>query len=37
MLQVSLLDAGYGNTLLISLDEHVKDGLLMKEELPEPL
>ncbi|KAI7755556.1 hypothetical protein M8C21_014097 [Ambrosia artemisiifolia] len=30
-------DANCGNTLLISLDELVKDGLLMKEELPEPL
>ncbi|KAH9291769.1 hypothetical protein KI387_043040, partial [Taxus chinensis] len=26
----------WGNTLLISLDELVKDGLLSKEELPEP-
>nr|XP_043633365.1 4-alpha-glucanotransferase, chloroplastic/amyloplastic [Erigeron canadensis] len=30
-------DANCGNTLLISLDELVKDGLLMKEELPGPL
>ncbi|XP_052196006.1 4-alpha-glucanotransferase, chloroplastic/amyloplastic [Diospyros lotus] len=30
-------DANCGNTLLISLDELVKDGLLMKEELPEPV
>ncbi|KVI08574.1 hypothetical protein Ccrd_013054 [Cynara cardunculus var. scolymus] len=30
-------DANCGNTLLISLDDLVKDGLLMKEELPEPL
>ncbi|KAL3527848.1 hypothetical protein ACH5RR_012504 [Cinchona calisaya] len=30
-------DANCGNTLLISLDELVEDGLLMKEELPKPL
>ncbi|KAM7513681.1 hypothetical protein LguiA_003264 [Lonicera macranthoides] len=30
-------DANCGNTGLISLDELVKDGLLMKEELPKPL
>ncbi|XP_059641029.1 4-alpha-glucanotransferase, chloroplastic/amyloplastic [Cornus florida] len=30
-------DANCGNTLLISLEELVKDGLLMKEELPEPV
>ncbi|KAF9609886.1 hypothetical protein IFM89_018971 [Coptis chinensis] len=30
-------DANCGNTLLISLEELVKDGLLMKEELPTPL
>ncbi|XP_019177122.1 PREDICTED: 4-alpha-glucanotransferase, chloroplastic/amyloplastic [Ipomoea nil] len=30
-------DANCGNTLLISLEELVDDGLLMKEELPEPL
>ncbi|KAF7130455.1 hypothetical protein RHSIM_Rhsim10G0151000 [Rhododendron simsii] len=30
-------DANCGNTLLISLEELVKDGLLMKEELPEPI
>lgn len=30
-------DANCGNTLLISLDKLVEDGLLMKEELPEPL
>ncbi|KAL6959252.1 4-alpha-glucanotransferase dpe1, chloroplastic/amyloplastic [Sarracenia purpurea var. burkii] len=30
-------DANCGNTLLISLDELVKDGLLRKEELPEPI
>nr|GEV82978.1 4-alpha-glucanotransferase, chloroplastic/amyloplastic [Tanacetum cinerariifolium]GEV82979.1 4-alpha-glucanotransferase, chloroplastic/amyloplastic [Tanacetum cinerariifolium] len=30
-------DANCGNTLLISLDELVKDGLLLKEELPEPV
>ncbi|XP_074581811.1 4-alpha-glucanotransferase DPE1, chloroplastic/amyloplastic isoform X2 [Curcuma longa] len=29
-------DANCGNTLLISLEELVKDGLLLKEELPEP-
>lgn len=29
-------DANCGNTILISLEELVKDGLLMKEELPEP-
>ncbi|KAL8170747.1 LOW QUALITY PROTEIN: hypothetical protein V2J09_022551 [Rumex salicifolius] len=31
------LDANYGNTLLISLEELVKDGLLLKSELPEPI
>lgn len=30
-------DANCGNTLLISLDELVKDGLLTKEELPKPV
>lgn len=30
-------DANCGNTLLISLDELVKDGLLTKDELPEPV
>ncbi|XP_004302227.1 PREDICTED: 4-alpha-glucanotransferase, chloroplastic/amyloplastic [Fragaria vesca subsp. vesca] len=30
-------DANCGNTLLISLDELVKDGLLTKEELPNPV
>ncbi|CAI9109249.1 OLC1v1009036C1 [Oldenlandia corymbosa var. corymbosa] len=30
-------DANCGNTLLISLEELVEDGLLLKEELPEPL
>ncbi|KAL3339678.1 hypothetical protein AABB24_028335 [Solanum stoloniferum] len=30
-------DANCGNTLLISLEELVDDGLLKKEELPEPL
>ncbi|XP_020520381.1 4-alpha-glucanotransferase, chloroplastic/amyloplastic isoform X2 [Amborella trichopoda] len=30
-------DANCGNTLLISLEELVKDGLLTKEELPEPM
>lgn len=30
-------DANCGNTLLISLEELVKDGLLMKEELPKPV
>ncbi|PSS30298.1 4-alpha-glucanotransferase/amyloplastic like [Actinidia chinensis var. chinensis] len=30
-------DANCGNILLISLEELVKDGLLMKEELPEPI
>ncbi|CAK9147650.1 unnamed protein product [Ilex paraguariensis] len=30
-------DANCGNTLLISLEELVKDGLLMKEELPKAL
>ncbi|XP_048335641.2 4-alpha-glucanotransferase, chloroplastic/amyloplastic [Ziziphus jujuba] len=30
-------DANCGNTLLISLDELVKDGLLKKEELPKPV
>ncbi|XP_057541355.1 4-alpha-glucanotransferase, chloroplastic/amyloplastic [Amaranthus tricolor] len=30
-------DANCGNTLLISLEELVKDGLLYPEELPEPL
>ncbi|XP_031396149.1 4-alpha-glucanotransferase, chloroplastic/amyloplastic isoform X1 [Punica granatum] len=30
-------DANCGNTLLISLDELVKDGLLKKDELPEPV
>uniref|UniRef100_A0A0C9RV24 4-alpha-glucanotransferase n=1 Tax=Wollemia nobilis TaxID=56998 RepID=A0A0C9RV24_9CONI len=30
-------DANCGNTLLISLQELVKDGLLSKEELPEPM
>ncbi|KAJ3673346.1 hypothetical protein LUZ60_006720 [Juncus effusus] len=30
-------DANCGNTLLISLDELVKDGLLLKHELPSPL
>ncbi|KAE9449891.1 hypothetical protein C3L33_18209, partial [Rhododendron williamsianum] len=30
-------DANCGNTLLISLEELVKDGLLMKEELPKPI
>ncbi|XP_024006681.1 4-alpha-glucanotransferase DPE1, chloroplastic/amyloplastic isoform X2 [Eutrema salsugineum] len=30
-------DANCGNTLLISLDELVKDGLLMKDELPQPI
>ncbi|CAM8900957.1 unnamed protein product [Rhodiola kirilowii] len=29
-------DANCGNTLLISLEELVKDGLLMKDELPDP-
>ncbi|XP_058096621.1 4-alpha-glucanotransferase, chloroplastic/amyloplastic isoform X2 [Magnolia sinica] len=29
-------DANCGNTLLVSLEELVKDGLLTKEELPEP-
>ncbi|CAH9139427.1 unnamed protein product [Cuscuta epithymum] len=29
-------DANCGNTLLISLEELVNDGLLLKEELPEP-
>lgn len=32
-----LQDANCGNTLLISLEELVKDGLLKKEELPKPL
>ncbi|KAG6501439.1 hypothetical protein ZIOFF_041319 [Zingiber officinale] len=30
-------DANCGNTLLISLEELVKDGLLLKDELPEPM
>ncbi|GJN10946.1 hypothetical protein PR202_ga29096 [Eleusine coracana subsp. coracana] len=30
-------DANCGNTLLISLEELVKDGLLMKDELPDPV
>ncbi|GAB4847677.1 4-alpha-glucanotransferase dpe1, chloroplastic/amyloplastic [Ancistrocladus abbreviatus] len=30
-------DANCGNILLISLEELVKDGLLMKEELPKPI
>ncbi|XP_068637582.1 4-alpha-glucanotransferase, chloroplastic/amyloplastic [Aristolochia californica] len=30
-------DANCGNTLLISLEELVKDGLLKKEELPQPM
>uniref|UniRef100_A0A6V7QQV6 4-alpha-glucanotransferase n=1 Tax=Ananas comosus var. bracteatus TaxID=296719 RepID=A0A6V7QQV6_ANACO len=30
-------DANCGNTLLISLEELVKDGLLMEDELPQPL
>lgn len=30
-------DANCGNTLIISLDELVKDGLLMKEELPKTI
>ncbi|KAL8160740.1 hypothetical protein V2J09_002277 [Rumex salicifolius] len=30
-------DANCGNTLLISLEELVKDGLLLKSELPEPI
>ncbi|KAI8536066.1 hypothetical protein RHMOL_Rhmol10G0227000 [Rhododendron molle] len=30
-------DANCGNTLLISLEELVNDGLLMKEELPKPI
>uniref|UniRef100_A0A0D9X1R0 4-alpha-glucanotransferase n=1 Tax=Leersia perrieri TaxID=77586 RepID=A0A0D9X1R0_9ORYZ len=30
-------DANCGNTLLISLEELVKDGLLMEHELPDPL
>ncbi|GAB2231984.1 hypothetical protein Droror1_Dr00011003 [Drosera rotundifolia] len=30
-------DANCGNTLLISLEELVKDGLLTKDELPEPI
>ncbi|WRX10986.1 Glycoside hydrolase [Theobroma cacao] len=30
-------DANCGNTLLISLEELVKDGLLTKEELPQPI
>ncbi|KAG6571395.1 4-alpha-glucanotransferase, chloroplastic/amyloplastic [Cucurbita moschata] len=30
-------DANCGNTLLISLDELVKDGLLAKDELPKPV
>ncbi|XP_068332752.1 4-alpha-glucanotransferase, chloroplastic/amyloplastic-like [Pyrus communis] len=30
-------DANCGNTLLISLEELVKDGLLTKEELPKPI
>ncbi|XP_010484285.1 PREDICTED: 4-alpha-glucanotransferase DPE1, chloroplastic/amyloplastic-like isoform X2 [Camelina sativa] len=30
-------DANCGNTLLISLDELVKDGLLLKDELPLPI
>ncbi|XP_043722328.1 4-alpha-glucanotransferase, chloroplastic/amyloplastic isoform X2 [Telopea speciosissima] len=30
-------DANCGNTLLISLEELVKDGLLLKEELPKPM
>lgn len=30
-------DANCGNTLLISLEELVKDGLLMKDELPKPI
>lgn len=30
-------DANCGNTLLISLDELVKDGLLTKDELPKPV
>jgi 4-alpha-glucanotransferase len=32
-----LQDANSGNTLLISLEELVKDGLLMEDELPDPL
>ena len=34
---VQFQDANCGNTLLISLEELVKDGLLKKEELPEPV
>ncbi|KAJ4952215.1 hypothetical protein NE237_029047 [Protea cynaroides] len=30
-------DANCGNTLLISLEELVKDGLLLKDELPKPM
>lgn len=30
-------DATCGNTLLISLEELVKDGLLKKDELPKPV
>lgn len=30
-------DANCGNTLLISLEELVKDGLLEKDELPKPM
>lgn len=30
-------DANCGNTLLISLEELVKDGLLAKDELPQPM
>lgn len=33
----TLQDANCGNTLLISLEELVKDGLLMENELPDPL
>jgi len=32
-----LQDANCGNTLLISLEELVKDGLLMSDELPDPV
>lgn len=32
-----LQDANCGNTLLLSLEELVKDGLLMSDELPDPV
>jgi 4-alpha-glucanotransferase len=32
-----LQDANCGNTLLIYLEELVKDGLLTKDELPDPV